>query len=120
MMWKALLLVIPLAMGWIALRRSGAERVLALIAALASAAYAALMLFPALPVPPMAVMAVFVVGLVTVMATFAGRLRRTSQWISVGLGALLVAAFFVQFGVLILALGAGEADKASELFKAAT
>jgi hypothetical protein len=100
MSWASLVLaVIPLATAWLALRRSGADRLIAIVAMLASAACVALAVArPAAELLPPAVrLALFAVALIAVMAVAAGRLRHVAQWLSVAAGALAIAAFFVLY-----------------------
>jgi hypothetical protein len=99
MKWEMLILaVIPLITAWIAYRRSGSERLIAVVATLASTGLVWISLFPESIrafVHEAIVMAVVATALIAILTVAAGKLQHTSQWVAVSVGAAAIAAFFI-------------------------
>jgi hypothetical protein len=128
MSWQMLVpFVIPLITAVIAYRRTGIQRLIAIVATVAATGHYALALLDAgrfadprlsgAGLPTYALLpswtgfdrsilsavslSLFAIGFVAILMLMAGKLRHPVQWLAVGIGTLLIATFFVSFWLAI-------------------
>jgi hypothetical protein len=112
MTWQMLVpFAIPLATAFVAFRRTGIERLLAIVATLAATGHYAiplltgshLALWPGLDefILSTVSLSLFAVGLVAIMMLMAGRLWHPAQWLAVGIGVFSIATFFAHLWLLL-------------------
>ena len=115
MTWQTLVpFVIPVATAFVAFRRTGIQRLIAIVATLAAlGCYTLPLLTETIKarVPGIddfalstATMVLFAIGLICIMVLMAGDLKHRSQWLAVGIGAVLIVAFFASLWFVIAGL----------------